>query len=279
MYNSGATRDLSIGDVARATGLTESAIRAWERRHGFPQPARGEGGHRRYSGEDVEVLRRAVDERRGGASVPQALAIARGARSDAAPFAGLRDRFPELATQPMSKRRLTVLSHSIEDEVATRSAGGLLAGCFQEPRFFRSARGRWADMAAGAEVCFVMADFRSVRARSNVHELPLAGTPALRQEWALVWKARGVAAFLLAHERPGQRTEPDPDRVFDVAWGVDPEPTDYVARALVSAARTADAGVGGDAAGCLDRLEAPSLRGQLQLGAAIASRALAALPG
>jgi DNA-binding transcriptional MerR regulator len=49
---------LRIGDVSERTGLEPSRLRQWERRYGFPDPHRTEGGHRLYSTEDVEDLRR-----------------------------------------------------------------------------------------------------------------------------------------------------------------------------------------------------------------------------
>lgn len=49
--------ELSIGDLAEATGLSVAVLRAWERRYGFPEPARLASGHRRYRAADVPRLR------------------------------------------------------------------------------------------------------------------------------------------------------------------------------------------------------------------------------
>lgn len=48
----------SISEVAAMVGLTAHTIRAWERRYGLPRPARTAATHRRYTMDDVEVLRR-----------------------------------------------------------------------------------------------------------------------------------------------------------------------------------------------------------------------------
>ena len=48
----------SISEVAAMVGLTAHTIRAWERRYGIPKPARTAATHRRYTMEDVELLRR-----------------------------------------------------------------------------------------------------------------------------------------------------------------------------------------------------------------------------
>ena len=39
---------VSIGALARATGIPVETLRTWERRYGFPSPGRRESGHRRY---------------------------------------------------------------------------------------------------------------------------------------------------------------------------------------------------------------------------------------
>jgi DNA-binding transcriptional MerR regulator/methylmalonyl-CoA mutase cobalamin-binding subunit len=46
----------SIGQVERDTGVSKDTLRVWERRYGFPQPARV-GGERRYRAVEVERLR------------------------------------------------------------------------------------------------------------------------------------------------------------------------------------------------------------------------------
>lgn len=48
---------LAIGAVARATGIPVETLRTWERRYGFPNPARTDGGHRLYAADVVERLR------------------------------------------------------------------------------------------------------------------------------------------------------------------------------------------------------------------------------
>lgn len=54
----GATAEatLRLGDVAAATGVPGTTIRAWETRYGWPNPVRTAGRHRRYSHEDLRRL-------------------------------------------------------------------------------------------------------------------------------------------------------------------------------------------------------------------------------
>jgi len=47
----------NIGAVARMTGIPMATLRIWERRYGFPDSARTEGGHRLYSEKQVSQLR------------------------------------------------------------------------------------------------------------------------------------------------------------------------------------------------------------------------------
>lgn len=46
----------SIRVVSRMTAISAHTLRMWERRYGFPQPQRTEGGARRYGDEDVQRL-------------------------------------------------------------------------------------------------------------------------------------------------------------------------------------------------------------------------------
>lgn len=51
------TPGFSIRVTSRMTGLSPHTLRMWERRYGFPEPDRTDGGARRYSREDVERLK------------------------------------------------------------------------------------------------------------------------------------------------------------------------------------------------------------------------------
>lgn len=48
---------VSIGAVARETGISIEALRMWERRYGFPRSIRLPSGHRRYPLNEIERLR------------------------------------------------------------------------------------------------------------------------------------------------------------------------------------------------------------------------------
>ena len=58
MVNNTKTEDfLSIGELARLTGISSHSLRMWEKRYGSPSAHRLPSGHRRYSKEDVPRLR------------------------------------------------------------------------------------------------------------------------------------------------------------------------------------------------------------------------------
>jgi len=57
--NAGA--EFTIGEVASMIGFSPHTIRAWERRHKILNPHRTPSGQRRYSVEDVELLREVIN--------------------------------------------------------------------------------------------------------------------------------------------------------------------------------------------------------------------------
>ncbi|MFO0910690.1 MAG: MerR family transcriptional regulator [Isosphaeraceae bacterium] len=57
MARNGTAPEYSIAAVSKLTGVSCHALRVWERRYGFPIPLRSPSGHRRYSHEQVVLLR------------------------------------------------------------------------------------------------------------------------------------------------------------------------------------------------------------------------------
>src|SRR5438128_9178721 len=52
-----AERLVAIGAVERETGIAKERLRIWERRYGFPRPARSAGGERLYDAAGLARLR------------------------------------------------------------------------------------------------------------------------------------------------------------------------------------------------------------------------------
>jgi DNA-binding transcriptional MerR regulator/methylmalonyl-CoA mutase cobalamin-binding subunit len=69
--------DLSLTQVARLVGVPAATLRSWERRYGWPRPARTPGGHRRYSPVEIDHARALRDEIAKGRSAQQAVTLLR----------------------------------------------------------------------------------------------------------------------------------------------------------------------------------------------------------
>lgn len=67
---------LRIGELARRTGVSEEALRAWERRYGLVRPARTEGGFRVYDDEDVRRVEAMLRHLESGVAAAEAAALA-----------------------------------------------------------------------------------------------------------------------------------------------------------------------------------------------------------
>jgi DICT domain-containing protein len=229
---------LTIGDLARRTGLTPATLRAWETRHGFPRPQRLESGHRRYDERDVVLVQQVLRRRDAGVRLESAIVEAAAARRTpvASVFAELRRRQPHLAPQPLRKSTLLALSWAMEDECCARAQRPALFAAFQHERYFRRAEARWAELARTSRSTVVFADFagagpssgEGVTGGATLVHLP-AEAP-MRREWSLVCDAPDHPAALAAWELPGQKEVRDADRVFESVWTLEPHAVRNAAR-------------------------------------------------
>ena len=71
--------------VCAMFGLNPNTLRTWERRYGFPIPARGDGGQRGYSPEDVAAIGKVVALVKSGMAPAEAVANAQGNKSKRTP--------------------------------------------------------------------------------------------------------------------------------------------------------------------------------------------------
>jgi DNA-binding transcriptional MerR regulator len=128
---------VSATECARLTGISRERLRTWERRHGFPVPARTAGGRRRYALADVAPMisvRRAVD-----AGVPLTDAIARvreqpvGAPDAAALAAGLDEApLPTLVIAGPQPLTIVFANRAARSRAETPPAGAQLDGALAE---------------------------------------------------------------------------------------------------------------------------------------------------
>lgn len=239
---------LTIGDLARRTGLTPATLRAWETRHGFPVPTRRASGHRRYDERDVALVKEVLRRRDAGVRLEVAIADASGLRAMLASptpsvFAELRRRHPHIAPQLLRKSTLLALSWAMEDECCARAQRPTLFAAFQEERFFRQAEPRWRELARTARSAVVFADFQAARENSvgsGVHAVHLPEEAPMRREWSLVCDAPEHVAALAAWELPGQDAVPDEERVFESVWTLDPRAVRDAARVCAQLADVLD---------------------------------------
>jgi DICT domain-containing protein len=236
---------LTIGDLARRTGLTPAVLRTWESRHGFPRPKRMDSGHRRYDEHDVALVEQVLRRRDAGVRLEVAIAEA-AAEGTAAPpsvFAVLRRRHPQLQPQMLRKSTLIALSWAMEDECCARAQSPLLFGAFQRARFLDQSAARWTELARTAQAATVLADLAAAeRPPEGVRLVHLPESAPLRREWLLVCDSADYPACLAAWEVPGQPGVRDADRVFEAVWTLEPRAVRDAARACARLADRFDPG-------------------------------------
>jgi MerR family transcriptional regulator, light-induced transcriptional regulator len=212
---------MTMREMSARSGVSEATLRMWELRHGFPKPQRRSSGHRRYSELDLARVRGVVRARKSGLSLQAAIELASGQDDEQPPsvYAALRERFPALEAQLLSKRAMLAMSRAIEDECLARAERPVLFGCFQRERFYRRSEGRWHELARTAERAVVLADFRRVRRpRQAPLEVPIRSGEPVAREWAIICESPSFAACLTGWERP---REAPGERVFEAAWTVE----------------------------------------------------------
>ncbi|HEX3616188.1 MAG TPA: DICT sensory domain-containing protein [Solirubrobacteraceae bacterium] len=235
--------EFGIGDFVARTGVTESTLRMWERRYGFPLPERTESGHRRYSEDQAELIDQVQILRHAGLSLPAAIARAQAPPDPEAIslFSSLRSLRPELERRVVSKPVLIAFSHAIEDEILARAEARVLFGCFQRETFYRSSQRRWRELSAAARVAAVFADFEQARAaaeRYDPAEVPISRRQQIAREWAIVAYGGRSSVCMAGRELASSSVDAATStRTFELVWTVDPEAVQKVGRACVTLLR------------------------------------------
>ena len=154
----------------------------------------------------------------------------------------LRERHPELPVQRLRRSTLVALSWAIEDEFCTRATDAVLVGAFRTARLFEQARERWDHLADSASETFVLAAFDDpadtlpTPGHGPARRVHLGRDHPMRDEWAVVCDAADMPVVISAHEVPGQRDQPEGDRLHDVVWSIEPHAVRTAARAALRAA-------------------------------------------
>ena len=213
---------LTTAQLAERTGIAAPTLRVWESRHGFPEPLREAGGHRRYRSADVELVRAVVALRGEGLSLPAA--IARASAANTRPpsiFAGLVQQRPDLSPMRVGKPAMIEMSRALEDEYCAQAGGGILVGSFQRVCFYRQSERRWKDFARTSTVAVALADFKRLRVRPRAPiEVPVAAEHPLAREWTIIFHHPAASGCLAAWEIPVEGAAVT--RRFEAVWSPDP---------------------------------------------------------
>ena len=217
------SNNLTIAELAGATGVSSAALRAWEERHDFPRPRRLEGGHRRYDPADVDAIRAVVAERASGATLRGAiervldpavaarrLRVRRApARPDWAPRRSRSRRWSRSATRSRTSSR-SAPSRACWS-ARSRSGGSS-----------REAEPRWRALARGARLTVVFADFPRPQGDGSERpaRVPIAAGAPLEREWVVVHVAARTSAVLVGRQLPHGERRSAPR--FEVVWSLDP---------------------------------------------------------
>lgn len=233
---------LTIGDLARRTGVSPAVLRTWETRHGFPRPHRLQSGHRRFTEADVVAVRGVLRRRDAGVRLEVAIAEAAGLGRPPlhSVYAELRRHHPRLQSHRLRKATLLALTWAIEDECCARAQRATIFGAFQEERYYRQARQRWNELARVSYSTMAMAEFASAEGLDErAVRVPLPVDSPMRREWVVVCDAPDLPAVLAAWELPGQDDVPDRERVFESVWTIDSRPVRHAARVCAHVALAA----------------------------------------
>jgi MerR family transcriptional regulator, light-induced transcriptional regulator len=232
---------LPIREVAEQTGLTAGTIRMWEQRYGFPRPERTPAGYRLYHDEDVELLRRVVELRGSGLSVPAALERARSAKRPITEHPTIFGAMPHQGrSRRLRKKTLIAMSRAIEDQTMASAARPIILGAFQRERHYRTVEHRYRRMAQASDLTAVFAAFDAPRpsGERGPHEVEIEADAVVGHEWAVVVDAPGFAVCLSAWEPPvATPPERDADREFETFWTLDPDTVRQAAHAGAVCAR------------------------------------------
>jgi DNA-binding transcriptional MerR regulator len=209
--------------AATMLGVSTNTLRSWERRYGFPQPHRSEGGHRRYMLEEIQALRQGLAETNNVSSAI-ALALERGAGpSTAARLVDAYASFDELQADRLLEESLAVRSlertieelllpavsgcedptgTTVEYELAWRHAMGWLAAVGRlGPAVTRAETILVIDASAPCDLDGLYAQaLKVVLRRAGLHTVSL--TPAIeRSRLGRALRALAPAAVIVAGRR------------------------------------------------------------------------------
>lgn len=230
---------LTIGELARATGVRTGTLRMWETRYGFPTATRTTSGQRRYAPETPKLIAQVLTDRDAGLLLPAAIERARtGTGLEPSLYGFVRRIRPDLPVHHLAKSSLVALSRAIEDESASRGRQDVLIGAFQHERHYRASERRWKELAHTVTTAIAFADFPGAGdMKKRPREIPITRDQPLCREWVIAVTGPHLAACLLGWEPPRQHAGTDSERMFEAMWSAD---RDLVHQLITAAAALAD---------------------------------------
>ena len=115
---------IRINAAAEMLGVSTSTLRSWERRLGYPSPARTPGNHRLYELDEVEALRAALRETHNISSAVEVARLRGRGPASSASLVVAFDRFDEAAADRELEQSLAVRSvERTVSELAAARAG------------------------------------------------------------------------------------------------------------------------------------------------------------
>lgn len=232
----------SIGVLASRTGLTPNLLRTWENRFGFPAGERTTSGHRRFSDDDVELVRRVLEARDAGAPLQMAIdsVLQRLEHMQATSVhAALVREFIHLRPERLGRSALVAASYAIEDEAMARADRPVVLGSFQHGYLFDESAHRWNELGRTALWSAVVADFggRASDPADRPVRVHLPQDSPMRREWTVVVVSPGLSAVLNAWEIPSTGGSGTPRYEAIMSTGRGPAVT--AARVIAGVARSA----------------------------------------
>lgn len=123
-----------MGTICRMTGLSPVLLRAWERRYDILEPARGPGGHRLYTEDDLRVLRRVQALIRSGRSIGEVAALGREAL-----LTGEEEAAPEVRPEGLERHLRSVVRAALDlDEESLNRALDAVAAAVSTERLIEA---------------------------------------------------------------------------------------------------------------------------------------------
>ena len=140
-----------------------------------------------------------------------------------------------VAPTTLSKRTLTDLCHTLEDQVLAEDLEATVIAGFQRARYWEIERERYATLTADPRRSAIVFTADGDGADSPVHHVVVGEEHELAREWFVLALTSGFSAVLFGRELSGAQRAEERDRQFLTIWSFDPTVVSDLADALLTA--------------------------------------------